>query len=119
MSRVLVVDDNSVIASLLTVLLERDGLEAVDASDAPGDLRNPGSQHWFGADALICDLRMPIPGIEILSIAATFHPHVKRIVFTGLSEHDPDVIAISGLADRILHKPEDVTRIAKVVKDLT
>lgn len=119
MSRVLIVDDNDVIAKLLARSLSDAGHETVQVSGHPEELINPSSELWLGADVLVCDLRMPtLSGYELLAVALTYFPNIRRIVFTGLSPYDTEVTDAAKLADRVLFKPADALRVAEVVEEL-
>jgi two-component system response regulator HydG len=120
MSRVLIVDDNAVIARLLVRLLEIAGHDGVDVSDDPAQLIDPGCSLWLGADALVCDLRMPqVSGFELLAVAVTYFPSIRRILFTGLSEHDQEVKDAAKLADRVLFKPDGAAQLRTVLEELS
>lgn len=116
--RVLVVDDNPVIARLLIRLLEMSGLQGIEITE-PAQLLDPHHHLWQITDVLVTDLRMPgVSGFELLAMALTYHPKVKRVVLTGLGEHDIEVAEAARLADVVLHKPDGATTLAQTVKEL-
>ncbi len=119
MSRVLVVDDNDTIATLLTRNLTDAGHDVAAVSIHLESLLNPGDLHWLGVDILIADLWMPkVSGLQILTVAQTYFPNIRRVAFTALLPEDRAVKVAAEVAEVILHKPEDVLRIAEVVEEL-
>lgn len=116
--KVLVVDDNEVIVLLLSTLLKHDGHNPVEVYPNLRDLRNPASDYWDDADAIICDLRMPnISGLEILAVAKLYFPHVYRIALTAYS--DPDALAdLYRLANEVRVKPEGIADVIDIINGL-
>jgi CheY-like chemotaxis protein len=81
MTRVLVVDDEKIIADTLAMILRQFGYDVCVAYDGKGAV----SMANLGAvDALISDVVMPhLNGIEAAQIISTMHPNCKVILFSG------------------------------------
>lgn len=116
MSRVLVVDDSDFIAHLLVTLLTDNGHHTIEVSDQAQRLLDPMSDLWADLDVLVTDLRMPgASGMEVLATAAKHHPRVFRIVLTGYDPDSEQILVLQDLAHRVLHKPQDVLEVVRIV----
>lgn len=119
MARVLVVDDHPPITRIVSHLLEQCEHEPVQVNTHLHLLLDPRNGLWEPVQVLITGLEMSVSGLEILGVAAAFHPHIRRVAFTRLGPHDMTVGAAAAVADRVLHKASDVMRICDVVEELT
>lgn len=119
MSRVLVVDDSEMIAHLLMNLLTENGHEVTEVSEHAERLLEPDSELWDGIDAMVCDLQMPgVTGLEVLAVAAVYHPTITRIVLTGYDQDAAALEVLADLADHVLLKPRDVLDIVTIIAAL-
>ena len=88
MARILIIDDEPQIRSMLKLMLERDGYEVVEASDGVAGIKvyrqNP-------ADLIITDLIMPNKdGIGMIIDLKKEFPQVKIIAMSGGGLNKPD-----------------------------
>ena len=88
MERILIIDDEPQIRSMLTLMLEREGYEVVEASDGVDGIKiyrqNP-------ADLIITDLIMPNKdGIGMIIDLKKEFPNVKIIAMSGGGLNKPD-----------------------------
>ena len=88
MARILIIDDEPQIRSMLTLMLEREGYEVVEASDGVAGIKlyrqNP-------ADLIITDLIMPNKdGIGMIIDLKKEFPDVKIIAMSGGGLNKPD-----------------------------
>ena len=79
--KIIVVDDEPVIADTLVEILKGEGCEAVAVSDGPSALKWAPMIH---PDAMICDVIMPrMNGIETAKAMLELFPKCKIILFSG------------------------------------
>jgi diguanylate cyclase (GGDEF)-like protein len=100
--RVLVVEDDHQVRSLVGNYLEREDFEVDQAVDVPTGI--DALSHEF--DVVITDLRLPgASGTELIVAAKSRWPRTQILVITGL--HNPTIAAeaLSAGADRYLFKP--------------
>src|SRR6202795_4832534 len=99
--RVLVVDDDDAIRTMLREGLQRDGFEVVAASNVSDALRHIATQKF---DVLLSDLHMPLPGDGFTLVSAMRHtnPEALTIVLSGFPALDEAMAAILSEADEIL-----------------
>ena len=88
MARILIIDDEPQIRSMLTLMLEREGYEVVEAPDGVDGIKiyrqNP-------ADLIITDLIMPNKdGIGMIIDLKKEFPNVKIIAMSGGGLNKPD-----------------------------
>ncbi|MGZ8919983.1 MAG: sigma-54-dependent transcriptional regulator [Limisphaerales bacterium] len=103
--RLLIVDDESAIRMLLRTLLEKEGFEVIEASDA-ATLRElfVGPQ----PDIVMLDLKLPdADGIDLLPIIKKNWPTTEVIVLTGHATIDAAVSATKAGAYDFQKKPFD------------
>ena len=85
LGRVLVVDDEESIRSLLRMMLTQAGYDVEEAEDGGRavEVLNSGDNPLM-LDAIICDIRMPrINGVEAIAYFRAQYPSMPVIVLTG------------------------------------
>ena len=118
MARILIIDDESQIRSMLRLMLERAGYEIAEAPDGIDGIRqyreNP-------ADLIITDLIMPNKdGIGMIIELKKEFPEVKIIAMSGGGVNRPEGYLDGAKklgATRILVKPIDRDEMLKAVKE--
>jgi len=94
LGRVLVVDDEEAIRSVLRMMLTQAGYDVEEAEDGGKavEVLNSGDNPLM-LDAIICDIRMPrINGVEAITYFRAQYPSMPVIVLTGY--HD-EALALS------------------------
>lgn len=112
--RILIVDDEEVVRSLLVRALESDGYEIETMSDgaAAGERVKSGNYNL-----LITDLKMPgISGADLLGILKRNNPFVEAIVMTGYPTVESAVEALQMGAYDFICKPFDIHDIAMKIR---
>ncbi|MDJ0986413.1 MAG: response regulator [Desulfobacterales bacterium] len=119
MARILIIDDESQIRSMLRLMLERVGYEVMEAADGMEGIRqyrdNP-------ADLIITDLIMPNKdGIGMIIELKKEFPAVKIIAMSGGGVNRPEGYLDGAKklgATRTLTKPIDRDEMLSAVKDI-
>ena len=112
--RLLIVDDDAPIRSLMRRLALRAGFEADTAKD--------GSEAWAKLktntyDIVIVDLMMPhVTGFELVELINTLHPRPTVIVATAMLNGDVSRIDDS-MIRRVIRKPFDIDAVVKALVD--
>jgi DNA-binding response OmpR family regulator len=117
MLRILVVDDNDDIRSMLELLLRREGFAVASAADGEQALALLAERP---ADIVITDLFMPErDGIETIVALRDRHPGAKIIAMSGWqSQRGPDYLAVAreiGAAGT-LRKPFEPRELLRLVR---
>jgi cyclic di-GMP phosphodiesterase len=101
--RILVVDDEAAVCSLLSERLEPAGFECRSSSSGEQALELLASEAF---DAIISDMNMPgISGLELLEGARKKHPHSAFLMVTGVDDIRVAIQAMKQGADDYLVKP--------------
>jgi DNA-binding NarL/FixJ family response regulator len=102
--KVLLVDDNEIIRSTLSMILKRAEFEVVEAANVNEALALIPTQVF---DVLLSDLHMPGAGDGLTVVSAMRHsnPKAVTIIFSGYPEMKEAAAAILLQADEILVKP--------------
>jgi DNA-binding NtrC family response regulator len=101
--RVLVVDDEEVLASTLREFLEGEGFEVAVASDAAEALRQVGS---FEPDLALCDVQLPgLDGLDLLDRLLRVRPETLVLMITAYATVENAVAAFRRGAHDYLMKP--------------
>jgi len=115
--RVLVVDDEPVVRTLVRMALEKAGYDVLEAEDGEQAIEaiNTGENRLL-LDTMICDIRMPkVSGVETIGYFQRAYPHVPLIVLTAYPNTD---MAISfmrrGLVDYLV-KPVEAEKLRDAV----
>jgi len=120
MARILVIDDESELRTLLSRIFDRQGHETTEAENGRDALRQLEASPGF--DLIVTDLFMPeMDGIETLRHIKTRWPKAKVIVISGGGNRTGlDMLPMAGKfgADRTFAKPFDPAALAKAVTEL-
>lgn len=96
MRRILVVDDERLVADTLTLIFRRHGYEAKVAYSADDALRCARS---FSPHLLLCDINMPMrSGLELMDDFSREQPECRVLVLTG---HSSNVARVREQAARL------------------
>jgi response regulator RpfG family c-di-GMP phosphodiesterase len=102
-ARILIVDDDPLICTLLIEGLSREGFECRAAGGGEEALRILGLERF---DALISDLRMPgVSGLALLEAARSGYPQLSFLIATGVDDVRVAVEAMKHGAADYLVKP--------------
>jgi CheY-like chemotaxis protein len=116
--RVLVVDDETVIAQLIADMLSGEGYEVDTARDGVVALARLAEQRY---DVVLSDLRMPeLDGLGLFREIESRYPDVlRRFMFiTGTSEHTDYQGFIDEVKVPVLTKPFDMMELFRLVREL-
>ncbi len=117
---ILIVDDESLIASSLKVFLEDEGLDVITA--ASGEEAIERLTEDKGVDVCVMDMRLPgIDGNTTILAIHKINPEIRFIVHTGSVDYIvPNDLKGFGIMDEhIFQKPlADMTLIAEAIKSL-
>lgn len=114
--KILIVDDNPNMSSLLAEMLEvfqYDSLRATDGHDA---LEKAGEDDIA---MVITDMRMPkMSGLELLQAIKEKKPQLPVVVISGYSVDEVDSDILKSKADGFLNKPFMMSDIEQLLSDL-
>ena len=114
LKRVLVVDDESMIVSLLSTILRENGWDVTEARSGTAGIDQLDRTRF---DVILTDLVMPgDSGIDLLRAAKEIHPDVEVILMTGFATADTAIEAMrNGAFHYILKplKPEEVVNLVE------
>ena len=114
--KILIVDDNDQMCSLLADILELFDYQTLQARDGEEALRRLQEDKF---DLVITDLRMPkMSGTELLKLIKEDQPHLPVVVVSGFTPGNTQNLIIGEQADGFLNKPFTVEQIEKMLKDL-
>jgi two-component system response regulator PilR (NtrC family) len=113
-NKILIVDDNPHMSSLLTDILDFFDYKTVGAQDGEDALTILDKD---GFDMVITDLRMPrMGGMDLLRTIKDKFPRMPVVVITGFSTDSSESDAIAANADGFLAKPFKVDDIKDLLK---
>jgi len=116
--KILIVDDEPDVASLLTLLLRSQGYEAVVASDGRQGLELARKEN---PDLIILDIMLP--GLDGYKIARMLkfdesYSHIPIIMLTAKVQEKDKALGLETGADEYLTKPFDTQLLLKKVKEI-
>jgi DNA-binding response OmpR family regulator len=118
MSRVLVIDDESIVGVILRLAFDARGHETVVAEDGRIGIAMVRAEH---PDAIVLDLMMPgLSGYDVLGVLrdATDMEEVPVLVLTAVTLSRELERCLSGGADAVMTKPFDPRDVADAVDSL-
>ncbi len=113
-TRVLIVDDDRDISSLLSALMNKEGLSSMMAHDGETAL---GMVQLARPDMMLVDVKMPgIDGMEVLKRVRETDPHLPVVLITAYADISASVAAMRAGAYDYLAKPFDHSEVIRVVR---
>jgi DNA-binding response OmpR family regulator len=114
--RILLVDDDAAVRSMMTQGLERRGFEVIAAASVIEALRRIADESF---DVLISDLHMPNPGDGFTVVSAMRHsqPNALTMLVSGYPDVQSAMAAILLEADEIVVKPFEIGRFTDLVRE--
>jgi len=116
--RVLVVDDEPYVRTIVRLLLEKAGYDVLEATNGEAAIEalNAGENRLV-MDVVICDIRMPkINGIQAIEYFQREYPHVPVIVLTAYPETKMAVSFMRNGVTDYLVKPVDAQKLRGAVE---
>ena len=115
--RILLVDDEELIRSVLTEVLQAEGYEIVTASDGEAALELLRREPF---DLVITDLVMPgVSGSEVLEVAKRADPSRPVVVMTGFPSSSTVAELTTMGMDEFITKPFDIEMVKRLAARLT
>ena len=112
-TRVLVVDDEQQVFTLLTGLLKKEGLKAIAANEGSVALKMIRTEM---PDMMLVDFKMPgMDGMELLEKAKAVDPELPVVMITGYADISGAVEAIKAGAHDYMSKPFNNHEVIRVV----
>jgi DNA-binding NtrC family response regulator len=109
-ARVLVVDDEKNITTVIQAMLQKAGFDPIvfnDSGEAVEALETPETTDAGEIQAIITDLYMPGPsGMEILKHCQKFHPEIPVVIITAYGTVEAAVSALKQGAFDFITKPQ-------------
>ncbi|NYF80839.1 response regulator [Granulicella arctica] len=114
-AKVLVVDDNEILLSSLSQVLQHHDFEVISASNVSDALRHISSGSF---DVLLSDLHMPGPGDGLTVVSAMRHANPKAVtmLLSSFPEMGAAAHAILLQTDEILVKPMNIPALVDAIK---
>ena len=114
--KILLVDDDVTLRSMLREILELEGYIVTTAADVPEALKYITSEVY---DVLLSDLHMPGAGDGLTVVSAMRHsnPHAVTMILSSFPQMDAASRAILQQADQILVKPMEVAALMVAIKE--
>jgi len=114
--KVLLVDDEVAVRTMMTLTLEYKGFEVVSAANVTEALKLITTESF---DVLITDLHMPNPsdGFAVITAMRHIQPKALTLLVSGYPDVKSAMDAILLEADEIIVKPFEAKKIADLVRD--
>jgi two-component system chemotaxis response regulator CheY len=116
--RVLVVDDEPSVRTVVRLILEKAGYDVLEAENGEQAIEAiNGGENRLVLDAVICDIRMPkINGVQAIDYFQKKYPHVPVIVLTAFPDTEMAVsFMLNGVADYLV-KPVEAQKLVDTVE---
>ena len=115
-TKILLVDDDDLIRSMLSQVLQQQGFDITTAANVSEALKLLSSELY---DVLLTDLHMPGAGDGLTVVSAMRHSNPKAVtmLLSAFPEMDAASHAILLQADQILVKPMDVKTLVRAIKE--
>jgi two-component system, cell cycle response regulator CpdR len=117
MPRVLIVDDEDSMRSLVARAIAMDGHETVTAADGAEALEILGNEQGV-FDLLLTDIQMPVmDGIALALTAARDFPELTILLMTGFADQRERASGLNAIAHDVITKPFSAAGIRTAVAD--
>lgn len=115
MSKILAIDDDSIIRALLSNLLQKAGYEVLTAPDGMTGLRIIGDTE---PDLVITDYQMPgMNGLEVMEAIHKKHPGLPVVILTAHGDVALTIKSMQSGAYDYLEKPIQITELLHIVRN--
>lgn len=116
--RVLLVDDDDAVRDVMSVTLERKGVDVVAAANVAEALRLITTESF---DVLIPDLHMPNPSDGFAVVTAMRHsqPDALTLLVSGYPDVQRSMAAVLLEVDEVIVKPFEAGKLAELLRDKT
>src|ERR1700687_4617207 len=114
--RVLLVDDDEAVRSMMSMTLEGKGFDVVPAASVTEALKLITTESF---DVLITDLHMPNPsdGFAVITAMRHIQPNAITLLLSGYPDVKSAMDAILLEADEIIVKPFEIRKLADLIRD--
>ena len=113
--RILVIEDDLDVLSMIIKHLEYFHYEVITATDGMEGLRQLDSAEY---DLVITDIVMPyVSGVGVVTALKEKRPHIPVIAITGYGK-EPEAAAVEKKADLVLAKPVKMSSLKNYIEDL-
>ncbi len=114
-SRILIVDDDRIILSILTKFLEKAGYQTDVAETSREALEKVKNQYY---DVAIMDIKLPdMEGTDLLLIMNRTSPRTTKIMMTGFASKENRERSLNRGADAYLVKPIAPQQLLSTIKE--
>lgn len=116
MVRIMIIEDDKEMRSLLKDFLEEEGFETDSASNGVDALRMLSKDYF---DLVITDIRMPgLTGLDILPRIRRLKPEIPIIVMTAYGSDDVRRRSLERGATIYLEKPIHLSKLRAVIREM-
>jgi DNA-binding response OmpR family regulator len=114
--KLLLVDDDDAVRTMMNATLERQGFDVVNAASVTEALKRITTENF---DVLITDLHMPNAGDGFTVVTAMRHsqPDALTVLVSGYPDVESAMAAILLEADEIMVKPFEVGKLVELVRE--
>jgi len=113
-NKILVVDDEEALRTVLAAELEGEGYQVTTAADGQEAINILSSA---GFDLILLDIKMPnVDGFEVLKLAKERHPATKIIMLTGFADLKNAIESKKLGAEDFVSKPYDLVDLLTTVE---
>lgn len=114
-SRILIVDDDKIILSILTKFLQKSGYQTDVAETSREALEKVKNQYY---DVAIMDIKLPdMEGTDLLLIMNRTSPRTTKIMMTGFASKENRDRSLNRGADAYLVKPIAPQQLLSTIKE--
>lgn len=112
--KILVVDDDSSIRNMLSIVLKKNGYNVVCSETSEAALKKLKNETF---DMIITDIKMPgISGIDLLKKIKTIHPEIPVIMITAFASANDAVEAMKLGAEDYITKPFNLDELKLIIE---
>lgn len=114
-ARILIVDDDESIRTVLATILEEEKYEVDTAQNGEDAIEKTKTQFF---NLALIDIRLPdMEGTELLTRMKETIPKMRKIIVTGYPSLQNAIEAVNKGADAYVMKPFDMAKVLKTIKE--